>query len=412
MDNKIIHNRKQRNYFLFIIAQLYIIQGIPVGLAFDAYPILLRNAGVSLAVIALIPLAGLPWVVKFLWAPVVENHWINKIGYRKSWLLPMQCLLALFITIIAFIPFTPETTNYLLGIIILSCIVSATQDIATDGLAADLSQNNTITQVNSIQVMCNIIGMLIGGAGVTVCYDYLGKTNSILLLVGLIVLSIIQLLIWKEPNLFHTSQPKPRARISHFFKRQNAYHMLLLALLVPFAGSVILAMTKFILLDHGLSVSDIGIYTGIGGYLTMLLGCGIAAYLLKTKYPYQTLKLGFGLFTLLIILWSILYYLPNYINQLTIILIMTILGIGIGIINVSIYTITMIYAKNGKQSATDYAIFQSSLLLSEIVASSVSMTIAEYFNYLTAFIIALITIIIIHINLNKNKIIEYCTNNY
>ena len=402
MDDKTIFADKQKNYFLFIIAQLYIIQGIPVGLAFDAYPILLRDSGVSLAVIAMIPLAGLPWVIKFIWAPLVENHWITKIGYRKSWLLPMQCLLAILITIIAFTPFTSETTTYLLIVIIFSCIVSATLDIATDGLAADLSQNNTISQINSIQVMGNITGMLIGGAGVTVCYDYLGKTYSILLLVVIIFVSIIQLTIWTEPNLGHNSRSNSRARIHNFFKRKNANHMLLLAIMIPFAGSVILTTTKFILLDHGFSVSDVGIYTGIGGYLTMLLGCAIAAYLLKTKHPYQTLKLGFSLLFFLILLWCLLYYMPGYINPMTTTIMMTILGIGIGTINVSIYTITMIFAKQGKQTATDYAIFQSSLLFSEIIGSSISMTIADYFNYLIAFLLALISIIVINLMI-RNK---------
>ena len=399
MDNKNTSSNR-RPYFLFLIAQLYIIQGIPVGLAFDAYPILLRDAGVSLAIIAIIPLAGIPWVVKFLWAPLVENYWLDKIGYRKSWLLPMQFLLAILIAVIAFTPFTEDTTNQLIGIIILSCIISATQDIATDGLAADLAQTNNITQINSIQVMGNIAGMLIGGAGVSICYDYIGKTYSILLLVVIIIFSIVQLLLWKEPKLFYTSEPKPRAKISLFFKRPKVYSMLLLALLIPFAGSVILTMSKLILLDRGLSVSDVGLYTGIGGYLTMILGCILAAYLLKKHPPSYTLKLGFSLLASLAFSWSVLNYYPSYINPVTVMISMTLLGIGIGFINVSIYTFTMIYAKQSKQTATDYAVFQSTLLLSEIIGSSLSMTLAEYFNYFVAFLSALIAIIAIFV-LNK-----------
>ncbi|OTP81239.1 MFS transporter [Gilliamella apicola] len=399
MDNKNTSSNR-RPYFLFLIAQLYIIQGIPVGLAFDAYPILLRDAGVSLAIIAIIPLAGIPWVVKFLWAPLVENYWLDKIGYRKSWLLPMQFLLAILIAVIAFTPFTEDTTSQLIGIIILSCIISATQDIATDGLAADLAQTNNITQINSIQVMGNIAGMLIGGAGVSICYDCIGKTYSILLLVVIIIFSIVQLLLWKEPKLFYTSEPKPRAKISLFFKRPKAYSMLLLALLIPFAGSVILTMSKLILLDRGLSVSDVGLYTGIGGYLTMILGCILAAYLLKKHPPSYTLKLGFSLLASLAFSWSVLNYYPSYINPVTVMISMTLLGIGIGFINVSIYTFTMIYAKQSKQTATDYAVFQSTLLLSEIIGSSLSMTLAEYFNYFVAFLSALIAIIAIFV-LNK-----------
>ena len=60
----------------------------------------------------------------------------------------------------------------------------------------------------------------------------------------------------------------------------------------------------------------------------------------------------------------------------------------------------MIYAKQSKQTATDYAVFQSTLLLSEIIGSSLSMTLAEYFNYFVAFFSALMAIIAIFV-INK-----------
>ena len=90
--------------------------------------------------------------------------------------------------------------------------------------------------------------------------------------------------------------------------------MQVITLLIPFAGSVILTMSKLILLDRGLSVSDVGLYTGIGGYLTMILGCILAAYLLKKHPPSYTLKLGFSLLASLAFSWSILNYYPSYIN--------------------------------------------------------------------------------------------------
>ena len=63
----------------------------------------------------------------------------------------------------------------------------------------------------------------------------------------------------------------------------------------------------------------------------------------------------------------------------------------------------MIYAKQSKQTATDYAVFKSTLLLSEIIGSSLSMTLAEYFNYLVAFFSALMAIIAIFVIFVINK---------
>lgn len=40
-------------------------QGIPIGIAMDALPTLLRHDGVSLYALTFLPLVGLPRVVKF-----------------------------------------------------------------------------------------------------------------------------------------------------------------------------------------------------------------------------------------------------------------------------------------------------------------------------------------------------------
>lgn len=75
---------------LQVVACLYLAQGLPVGLAFQAYPALLRDMGASLDLVALTPLASLPWVAKLLWAAAVENRWNSRLGRRRSWILPCR----------------------------------------------------------------------------------------------------------------------------------------------------------------------------------------------------------------------------------------------------------------------------------------------------------------------------------
>ena len=89
------------SFLLPLLAALYTMQGMSVGLAFDAYPVLLRYAGVSLETLALLPLASLPWIVKFLWAPLLDNHWSPRFGRRKSWIIPAQCLQSGLLVVIA-----------------------------------------------------------------------------------------------------------------------------------------------------------------------------------------------------------------------------------------------------------------------------------------------------------------------
>ncbi|MBH9400132.1 MFS transporter, partial [Pseudomonas aeruginosa] len=66
------------------LALLYLSQGIPIGLAMDALPTLLRQDGAPLQALAFLPLVGLPWVVKFLWAPWVDNHWSRRRGRGRG----------------------------------------------------------------------------------------------------------------------------------------------------------------------------------------------------------------------------------------------------------------------------------------------------------------------------------------
>ena len=90
--------------FFVMIGALYFTQGLPMGLSMEAVPVLMRQSGVSMDVIALVPLAGLPWIVKFLWAPTVDNHWNASLGRRRSWIVPMQASLAACLLLLAFLP--------------------------------------------------------------------------------------------------------------------------------------------------------------------------------------------------------------------------------------------------------------------------------------------------------------------
>lgn len=373
----------QHNKTLLILIQLYIVQGIPVGLAFDAYPVLLRNAGVSLAEISMIPLASLPWVIKFFWAPVIENYWSARVGKRKSWLMPMQFLLFSFILVIALTPFSSENTSFLLLIIILSSFAGATQDIATDGLATDETRRHSLNKINTIQASGSILGMLIGGAGVTLLTDYIGKTNSIMLVAALVLISTLNVFFWREP-VNYRSENAPLARVRLFFRREHAYRMLFLALLVPSAGSVVYGIAKLVLIDSGFSISEVGAFTGIGGYLAMFMGCIIASRILRRFSIYRTLTGAISLLGISCLIWVSFYHSPQMMTFTNVLLVMALIGMSIGTINVSIYSLLMKYVASGKQSTTDYSVFQSSLLFSEIIAASLSIAIAEQFGYTVA----------------------------
>src|SRR2546426_9655138 len=60
---------------------LYFAEGFPYGVFREVWSVYFRAAGVSLKEIGLMDLLGLPWTIKFLWAPLVDRY-----GDRRKWI--------------------------------------------------------------------------------------------------------------------------------------------------------------------------------------------------------------------------------------------------------------------------------------------------------------------------------------
>jgi PAT family acetyl-CoA transporter-like MFS transporter 1 len=77
---------------VLVLLFLYILQGIPLGLA-AAIPLILTNRHVSYKEQAGFSFAYWPFSIKLLWAPIVDSVFISRFGRRKTWLVPIQYLI-------------------------------------------------------------------------------------------------------------------------------------------------------------------------------------------------------------------------------------------------------------------------------------------------------------------------------
>jgi len=72
-----------------LLALLYLLQGVPVGLAFGSIPFLLK-AHLSYGQVGVFSLASYPYSMKLLWSPIVDAVYSRQLGRRKSWIVPIQ----------------------------------------------------------------------------------------------------------------------------------------------------------------------------------------------------------------------------------------------------------------------------------------------------------------------------------
>jgi PAT family beta-lactamase induction signal transducer AmpG len=109
------------------------------GLA-EILPIWLASHAVPVELIGLLPLTGLPYAIKFLWAPLLDRWPIPWPDRRRGWIALLQLLLGLTIAAMALLrPSTDPGSLTAIGLVALAvAVLSASQDIVIDAYRTDL----------------------------------------------------------------------------------------------------------------------------------------------------------------------------------------------------------------------------------------------------------------------------------
>ncbi|MGP5150708.1 MFS transporter [Vreelandella alkaliphila] len=370
---------------IVILFCLYLTQGLPMGLVFHAVPTLLRSSQLSLEMTAMVPLAGLFWALKFLWSPFVDNHCIARIGYRKSWIIPMQLLMAGSIYCLSFIEIDEASLFSLMIFLAIMSFAGSTQDIATDGFAAENSQSDYLGLINTIQMSGILVGLLVAGPLALVLFEYLGYHHTYIALSVLVLLSLLPVLFWSEKVRVGQRHRAEKASLRLFFRTPLATSSLVLCSLVTVYGVVILAISRFILVDGGWSMTEIGTLTGVAHLMMMLVGCLFASVVIQWRGYRFTLAAGLVMVLFGGGLWLCLAQAlisANWFVWMSALVV----GLGMGLVAVSTYTYTMRFSQRTPQPGTNIAIFQSTQTLCEIVFSSIATYVAGSLGYSVVFV--------------------------
>ena len=78
---------------MLITLAMGFVSGVPLLLTITLLQAWLTDEGVSKSTIGLFALVGVPYSLKFLWAPIFDRYIISKLGRRRGWILITQVLL-------------------------------------------------------------------------------------------------------------------------------------------------------------------------------------------------------------------------------------------------------------------------------------------------------------------------------
>ena len=156
-----INRHKGSVFTLCTFFCLYIAQAVPSSFLSTALQVLMRENNFSLTTIGLLQLVKLPWIIKFLWAPMVDRRCVRVNDYKRTIIVSELVYAALLLTI----GFLHVSTDiyFIIFLVVLSLVTSGTQDVATDALAVLTFKKSDKSMVNSMQSMGSFGGALLGG---------------------------------------------------------------------------------------------------------------------------------------------------------------------------------------------------------------------------------------------------------
>ncbi|XP_070559849.1 major facilitator superfamily domain-containing protein 3-like isoform X2 [Ptychodera flava] len=187
---------------IFILTLLYFVQGIPYGFQARFLPVYLRANGTSLTTLGFIKLLLLPWLLKVIWAPLVD-----KWGTKRQWLL--YSVFGLALTCLCGAAVSPKVLLYVCPVIFLLNFLAATQDIAVDGIAISILREDELGKGNTAQVVGYKLGSIAGGGFLVLLNDYVGWSG---LFLNLTAVYFVTLAIIKQIPDLETSNKVKRGK--------------------------------------------------------------------------------------------------------------------------------------------------------------------------------------------------------
>ena len=249
---------------LLLLGALYFCQGLPFGFFVQALPTVLRSQGLSLEQVGLTSLLALPWAAKFLWAPAVDRF-----GTRRGWILTLQAAsVAVLLGLALFVPV--DATSALVVATFVTNLLSATQDVATDGLAVRLLPEQDRGLANGLQVGAYRLGMILGGGGLLMTFEWLGWRGTFGFMAAVVLAATIPVWLSKEPPALDGQSTQ--ASLRSFFAQPGAL-ALVAGLLVYKAGEAAgTGMLRPFLVDRSYTLADVGFVLGTVGFVAGLAG--------------------------------------------------------------------------------------------------------------------------------------------
>ncbi len=343
--------------------------GLPLALTFGTLQAWMKDAGVDLATIGAITLVGLPYTVKYLWAPLMDRYTPPFLGRRRGWLVLTQ--LSLMAAIAFMGGLDPVSQPWLLAIAaVLVSFLSASQDIVVDAYRADILKQEELGAGAAVSVLGYRLGMLVSGAMALILADHLPWATVYQIMAGLMVIGLAAALWGTEPETGGSPRTLAEAVVhpfKAFFSREAALFLLAFIILYKLPDAIAGAMTTPFLLDIGFSKTEIGAVNKGFGLVATIFGAIAGGALIARLGIYRALW-AFGILQAVTNLSYMGVALAGQ-NQIALILAVGIDNLSGGMGSAAFVAFLMSLTEK-RYSATQYALLSSLMAITPKIAGA------------------------------------------
>lgn len=290
--------------------------GLPLALSGSTLQAWYTKSDLSLKALGFMGLAGIPYIYKFLWAPLLDHFMPPFLGRRRGWMLLFQVLLAATLICMSFL--TPSQYPTLLFMLALTlAFFSASQDLVVDAYRAEILKPEERTLGASMVVSGYRTAMLISGGMALILADHWGFAFTYRFMAALMLIGVLGSLFTPKPEIINAPRTFGESFLgpmADFFKRPHALLILCFLIFYELGNAFASSLAQvFLIRELQMSLTAIGTLVKFSGFFGVILG-SLLAGMLALRWNIYRAMLIFGI---LQALGNLLYFLlfwtgPNY----------------------------------------------------------------------------------------------------
>lgn len=286
------------NRRILVMLPLGFASGLPLALTSGTLQAWLTVEGIDLKTIGIFTMVGLPYTLKFLWAPLMDRIVPPWLGRRRGWMVLTQLCVAIGLVLMAA---TNPTLHpgWLAAYAVLVAFLAASLDIVFDAYRTDTLHPHERGLGAAVWVNGYRIALLASGAGALVLADYVGWQMTYVMLAAVMVMGVGVVLVSPDPTAVGEAPKSLKeavgAPLMEFFARPTALGFLAVIVLYKLGDAFASALqTAFLIGGLGFSATDVGTVKGLGVFAT-LLGAFIGGLLMTRSGLVRSLLIFGGL---------------------------------------------------------------------------------------------------------------------